>query len=90
MENSIEASRGLLKEMISNNYHWFSERANLKKSGGVYIVDTVDLIASKVDTLAQRLDRLGTPYAGTSSSMVCAVGVICEICGIQRHMVADC
>ena len=49
---SIEAAKGLFEEMVSNNYHWFSERATPKRANGVYGVDAVDLLASKVDALA--------------------------------------
>jgi len=49
---SIEATKALLKEMASNNYHWSSERATLKRTSGVYGVDAMDLLASTVDTLA--------------------------------------
>jgi len=60
MRKSIEAARALLEEMISNNYHGSSERATPKRTSGVYGVDVVDLITSKVDALAQRFNRLGT------------------------------
>jgi len=50
-----------LEEMASNNYHWSSERAATKRTSGVYGVDAMDLLASKVDAFAQRFDRLGTP-----------------------------
>ena len=52
----------------------------------------MDLLASKVDALAQRFDRLGTPPSGSlvggSSGAMFEVGALCEICGIQGH-VAD-
>jgi len=51
MGKSIEAARALLEEMPSNNYHWTSERATLKRTSGVYGVDAVDLLSSKVDSL---------------------------------------
>jgi len=38
--------------MTSNNYHWSSERAIPKRTGGVYGVDAMDLLASEVDALA--------------------------------------
>ena len=49
MGNSIEAARTLLEEIASNNYHWSTKRVNLKKSGGMYEVDAMNLLASKVD-----------------------------------------
>jgi len=52
IEKSIETTRALLEKIASNNYHWSGKRANLKRSGGGYEVDVVDLLASKVDALA--------------------------------------
>ena len=54
----------------------------------------MDLLASKVDALAQQFDRLGSPssgsLAGSSSGPMFEVGVLCEICGIQGHIAAEC
>jgi len=58
MGKSIEAARALLKEMTSNNCHWSSKRATLKRSGGKYDIDALTLLASRVDALAQRLDKV--------------------------------
>jgi len=63
MGKSIEAARALLEEMASNNYHWSSERATLKRSGGKYNIDAMTLLASRVDALAQRLDKVSTSPA---------------------------
>ena len=51
MEKSMEATRALLEEMTSNNYHWFSESARLKRNGGKYRVDVVNFLTIKVDAL---------------------------------------
>ena len=52
------------------------------------------MLASKVDALAQRFDRLGTPPPGSlvggSSGAMFKVGALCEICGIQGHVAAEC
>jgi len=47
--------------MTSNNYHWASERATPKRSGGKHEVDAMTLLASRVDALAQHLDKVATP-----------------------------
>jgi len=65
MGKSVEAMKALLEEMTSNNYHWSSERATPKRTNGVSEVDAVDLLASKVDALTQRFDRLGSPSSGS-------------------------
>jgi len=60
MGKSIEVAKALLEEMASNNYHWSSEGATLRRSDGKYGVDAVTFLASRVNALAQRLDKVGT------------------------------
>jgi len=61
MGKSIDATKALLKEIAFNNYHWSSARTTLKTSSGIYEVEVVTFLASRVDALARRLDRVGTP-----------------------------
>jgi len=56
----IEAAKVLLEEMASNNYHWASERPTPYRSSGKYAIDVVTLLASRVDALAQRLEKVST------------------------------
>ena len=90
----IEVARALLEEMASNNYYWSSERTTSKRTSGVYGVDAVDPLASKVDALMQPFDRLGTPSSGSPlgslSGTMFEVGALCEICDIQGHVAAEC
>ena len=44
----IEAAKALLEEVASNNYHWFSEQAILKRSGGKYEVDAMTPLPSRL------------------------------------------
>jgi len=94
MGKSIKAARALLEEMTSNNYHWSSKRVISKRTSRVYGVNAVDLLASKVDALAQRFDRLETPSSGSlpgsSSGAMFKVGPLCEIYGIHGHVTAEC
>jgi len=94
MGKSIEAAKALLEEMASDNYHWSSERTTPKRASGIYGIDAVDLLASKVDALAQRFDKLGTPPPGSlvggPSGAMFMVGPLCEICGIQGHVAVEC
>jgi len=60
MRKSIEAVKAILKAIVANNYHWSSERVTLKRSSSKYEINIVMLLASRVDALAQRLDRIGT------------------------------
>jgi len=52
MGKSIKAAKALLEEMASNNYHRSSERAIPKRGGGRNEVDTMTLLASRVDAPA--------------------------------------
>ena len=68
MEKSIEVAKALLEEMASNNYHWTSDRATPQRGGGKHFVDNVTLPASRVDALAQRLEKMSSsPSSGGSS-----------------------
>ena len=51
MEKLIEVAKTLLEDMASNNYHWLSERATMKRNIRKYYIDTVDMLAIKVDAL---------------------------------------
>jgi len=83
MGKSINAANALLEEMTSNNYHWSNERGTLRRSGGKYDVDAITLLASRVDALAQRLDRgdISRTLGGSSGSLV-GVYAAYETCGV--------
>ena len=82
---SIDIAKVLVEEMTSNNYHWYSERVIPKRRSGRYKVKEVTLLASNVDALTQRLDRVGSsPTPGNSLGPV-RVYTIYEIYGIQGH-----
>ena len=70
MGKSIEVANAQLEEIASNNYHWSSERTALKRSSGRYEVDALTLLASRVDVLAQRLDRMSATMALPPLSML--------------------
>ena len=81
MGKSIEVAKALLEETASNNYHWSSERASPRRGGGRYKMDAVTLLASKVDALVQRLDKVGTPSV-TSAGPSMEAYAYCETCGV--------
>ena len=84
MGKSIDATKALLEEMHSNNYHWSSDRATPQRGGGKYSVDAVTLLASRMDALAQRLEKVTSfPSPAGSSGSVVDVYTICETCGVQ-------
>jgi len=88
---SIEATKVLLEEMTSNNYHWASDRATMQRVGGKYLVDAVTLLASRLDALAQRLEKVSSsPTPGGSLGSTVEIYAICETCGVQGHTSVEC
>jgi len=91
MGKSIEAARVLLEEMASNNYHWGSDKATPQRGGGKYSVDIEILLASRVDALAQRLEKVtSSPSLVGSSGSTVEVYAIGETCGVQGHTSVEC
>jgi len=91
MGKLIEAAKALLEEMASNNYHWTSDRATPQRGGGKYSVDGIAILASRVDALAQRLEKVTfSPSPVGSSGSAVEVYAICETCGVQAHTSAEC
>jgi len=91
MGKSIEATKVLLEEMASNNYHWASDRATTQRGGGKYSVDALTLLASQVDALAEKLEKVGSsPTAGGSLGSTVEVYAIYETCGVKGYTSAEC
>ena len=90
MGKSVKVAKALLEDMAANNYHQSNKRAPPRKGSGKYDIDAMDMLASKVDALAQRFDRMDTPNLGSSCGTIYTVGALCEICGIQGHLAAKC
>jgi len=53
--------------MTSNNYHWGNDRGRPKKRGR-YEIDAFTMLASKVDALFQKVDRLQPTSSPSGSS----------------------
>jgi len=91
MGKSIEAAKCLLEEMASNNYHWASDRSTTQRGGGKYSVDAVTLLASRVEALAQRFEKMSShPSPGGFSGSIVEVYTICETYGVEGHTSAEC
>ena len=92
MEKCIDTAKALLEEMASNNYHWSNERSTPMRGNDKYKVDAVTLLASRVDALVQRLDKVGTSSSssGSSSGPSIRVYTICKICGMQGYASVEC
>ena len=79
IEKLVAVAKALLEDMVANNCHWSNKRAPPRKGSGKYDIDAMDMLASKVDALAQRFDRMGLPNLGSSSATLYAVGTLLEI-----------
>jgi len=76
--------------MASNNDRWATEHVNARK-GGRHDVDIFTMLASKVDALFQKEDRLQTnPSYGSTSSNSFGHENVCEVCRIQGHVEGEC
>ena len=90
MSKPINEAKQLFEDMTSNNYHWGNERGQLKK-GGRHEIDAFTMLASKVDALFNKVDRLQpTSSPSGSSSGVHAQINFCEMCGMQGHTMSEC
>lgn len=64
MNKNYTAAYALIEDMAQNNYQWTSERAitvvatSSKKEVGMCEVSTLDHLATKVNTLFQKIDKL--------------------------------
>ena len=60
------------------------------RGGGKHDVDAVTLLASRVDALAQRLDRIDTSPTPGSFAIPAGIYAICETCVVQGNTSAEC
>ena len=51
MGKSEEEAYNLIEEMSSNNFQWSNEKKQQRKVAGMYEVDKVDMLSTKIDTL---------------------------------------
>lgn len=83
MGKTEETTFKLLEEMTANNYQWPMERLGGWWSQGVHKIDAFFAVNIKLDTLAQRLDKMGLQGGYLS------LKAVCKICG-GRHEIAEC
>ena len=92
MNKNVEDAYALIEDMAQNHYQWISERAitapSSQKEPGKYEVSSFDHLASKVDALFAKFDKLSINAVSPSSST--PPSVPCEICGIVGHIGAEC
>jgi len=65
MGKLVEAVKALLEDMASNSYHWFSERATLKRSSGNMIRMLWICLPVRLMPLLRDLMDLGLPMRVT-------------------------
>ncbi|XP_020258488.1 uncharacterized protein LOC109834881 [Asparagus officinalis] len=82
MNKSVRDAKQLIEDMAQNHFQWSGERSLPKKSGR-YDVDALDHIASRVDALFQKFDKMSMNSVASNSTN-------CEICGIIGHSAVEC
>ncbi|XP_073222385.1 uncharacterized protein [Cicer arietinum] len=82
INKNIEESYALIEDMEHNHYQWSSDRSPHNK-GGMYEVDALDHIASKVDALFQKFEKMNVNDVTPNVSP-------CEICGTIGHVAVEC
>ena len=76
--------------MVSNNYHWGSERGQPKKKER-HEIDAFTMLVSKVHVLFLKVNRLQpTPIQNGAASGLYGQVSICEMCGVQGHNMSKC
>jgi len=89
MAKPIDKANQLFEDVASNNYHRGSERGQPKR-GGRHEMNVFIMLASKVDVLFLKVDRLQpTPQGSALSGVHCKVNVY-EIYGVQGHIMSEC
>ena len=90
MAKTINETKQVFEDMASNKYHWGSERGQPKNKGR-HEINAFTMLASKVEALFQKPDRL-QPMASRSgsSSEVHGHVNIYEMCGVQGHTMSEC
>jgi hypothetical protein len=90
MNKTYTATYALIEDMAQNHYQWTSERAITasspsKKEAGKYEISSLDHLATKVDALTQKFDKMNI-----SAVTPAPVSPPCEVCGVFGHIGFDC
>lgn len=67
MKKSPYEAYELLDKMASNNFNWQSERGVVRKPVGIHQVDAITSLASQVEMLTRKIDRLQTPATASQA-----------------------
>lgn len=88
MDKPYDEAYELIENMAQNHFQWGGEHAAVEKptpKGGMYKVNGMDCVNTKVDTLTQKIESL----AITPTTIVAAIIPNCELCGTPGHTNVD-
>ncbi|XP_039134169.1 uncharacterized protein LOC120271547 [Dioscorea cayenensis subsp. rotundata] len=83
MNKKVDDAYNLIEDMALNHCQWTSERNTTPKPPGRHEVETLNLIAAKMDALSQKFDKL-------NANAPSAANITCEICGSTEHLATNC
>uniref|UniRef100_A0A803M2Z0 Uncharacterized protein n=1 Tax=Chenopodium quinoa TaxID=63459 RepID=A0A803M2Z0_CHEQI len=82
---SVDEAYKMIEEVAKHYAYGGDKRQGQPKKGGKHDLEAIDLIASKVDMLARKLDQVNN-VPGSSSPQVMS----CETCGGNDHLASYC
>jgi len=90
MNKTYTTTYALIENMAQNHYQWTSERditafSPSKKEAGMYEISSLDHLATKVDTLTQKFDKMNTSVVTPAP-----VSPPYEVCGVFGHIGVEC
>ncbi|XP_021761416.1 uncharacterized protein LOC110726269 [Chenopodium quinoa] len=85
----VEEAENMIEEVARHYAYRYDRRESQPKKKGMHELSAIDLIASKFDMLAHKLDQ-ATSSSGTSSSQPQPQVMSCETCGGNDHMASYC
>ncbi|XP_021770244.1 uncharacterized protein LOC110734402 [Chenopodium quinoa] len=85
----VEEAENMIEEVARHYAYRYDRRESQPKKKGMHELSAIDLIASKFDMLAHKLDQ-ATSSSGTSSSQPQPQVMSCETYGGNDHMASYC
>ncbi|XP_021714895.1 uncharacterized protein LOC110682862 [Chenopodium quinoa] len=85
----VEEAENMIEEVARHYAYRYDRRESQPKKKGMHELSAIDLIASKFDMLAHKLDQ-ATSSSGTSSSQPQPQVMSCETCEGNDHMASYC
>jgi len=90
MNKNYTEAYALIEDRAQNHYQWTNERTITasppsKKEAGMYEVSNLDHLATKVDALTQKIEKMNVSVVTPA-----LVSPPCEICGVFGHIGVDC